>query len=67
MLPERMREALWRKVMLNFGTDDERLKKAALWLQDAGHADEEIMMVIRNVWGAGHEKGQLDGRYYDAW
>lgn len=60
MLPEHMREALWRKVSLNFGTEDQRVKKAALWLQDAGHADEEIMMIIRAGWSAGYDAGQAD-------
>jgi hypothetical protein len=61
MLPEHMREALWRKVSNNFGTQAEGVKKAALWLQDAGHADEEIMMLIRLVWSGGYSDGFTEG------
>lgn len=60
MLPEHMREALWRKVSQWYANEDERLKKVALWLQDAGHGDEEIMMLISHVWGVAYDAGQAD-------
>ena len=57
MLPEGMRENLWRKVSLNFGTEDEGVKKVALKLQDEGYGDQEIMQMIRLVWSAGYDQG----------
>lgn len=65
MLPESMRENLWRKVSQSFGTDDEGVKKVALKLQDEGYGDEEIMQMIRLVWRAayyaGYDSGHADG------
>lgn len=56
MMPEHMREALWRKVRLNFGTEDEGVKKVVLKLQDEGYGDQEIMQIVRYVWMAGYWK-----------
>lgn len=60
MLPERMRKALWDKVSLNFGTNDEGVRKVALKLQDEGYGDQEIMQMIRYVWSAGYDEGFTD-------
>lgn len=62
MLPDHMREALWRKVSSSFGTEDGGVKKAALWLQDAGHGDQEILTIIRHIWRGGYDAGFADGR-----
>lgn len=57
MLPDKDREELWEEISLHFGSEDPRLKSAALELQDVGYSNEGVRLFLMPVWSAGFEAG----------
>lgn len=60
MLPDRMREELTKTVSEYFGTEDSRLTKAALQLQDSGWSWDQMRPLLVNVFNAGYNVGWDD-------
>ncbi|HEY6021046.1 MAG TPA: hypothetical protein VIY48_14410 [Candidatus Paceibacterota bacterium] len=61
MLPDKVREEFAEQVRKYFGDDDPKLRSAALWLQDAGIAESEIMTILGDAWSAGYSAGYGEG------
>lgn len=61
MLPDQIREEFARKVEWYFCDKDQGLRSAALWLQDAGIAESEIMTILGDAWNAGYSVGYREG------
>ncbi len=60
MLSDRTREELTRQVSEYFGTEDSRLTKAALQLQDSGWVWDQMRPLLVNVFNAGYNVGWDD-------
>lgn len=58
MLPEHMQEELWQEISEYFGSERAELKKAALFLQDAGFATAEIRAVLGGAFTAGRASAE---------
>jgi len=61
MLPELTREILATKVAQYFGSDDGRLRAAALRLQDDGYSDTDILNILAAAYQAGYDDGFDEG------
>ena len=61
MLPDKMREALATKVAEYFGNNNDKLRAAALRLQDDGYLETDILNILKAAYRAGYDVGFTDG------